>query len=293
MRNRPSNLKYTDLCMYIDSVLYERDSDNNPISQRQLNEKEIDNVYTYLYHITYALAVKKKLFTNSRDYDNFCLEAAAKFFQRLTKTGQDFDPESKNANKAIKSVLNYIKGAIGFMAISYRQENYSEFLNPDHNSEEELAGAQAWIENQAKSQYTEQVREEITSSFEYLPKYIEKVCSSSIYRHNPVAKNNLSLSIYLSLLNCLTLENKYRNKSIMKKQLLVLKQLENKINSVVIWSENKNITPQIVDLFIKKSFKALEEDINSIKQAYNLDEDMLEDIAKSALPGYGLSQSED
>ena len=49
MRAKPWNMKYTDLCIYIDKTIYERDKDNNPIALRKLTSEEIDNVYTYLY----------------------------------------------------------------------------------------------------------------------------------------------------------------------------------------------------------------------------------------------------
>ena len=102
MRAKPWNMKYTDLCIYIDKTVYERDQDNNPTALRKLTGDEIDNVYTYLYNVIYALSVKKRLFTQKADYDAFCLEAAGDIFMRLGKPDQDFTYQSKH-NKPIKS----------------------------------------------------------------------------------------------------------------------------------------------------------------------------------------------
>ena len=83
MRAKPWNRKYTDLCIYIDKTVYERDQDNNPTALRKLTSQETDNVYTYLYNVIYALSVKKRLFTQKADYDAFCLEAAGDIINLL------------------------------------------------------------------------------------------------------------------------------------------------------------------------------------------------------------------
>ena len=49
MKRKPANMKYTDLCKYIDATMYERDENNNPTSLRELTDAEIEKVYNYLY----------------------------------------------------------------------------------------------------------------------------------------------------------------------------------------------------------------------------------------------------
>ena len=114
-----------------------------------------------------------------------------------------------------------------------------------------------------------------------------------MYSKKKYILNNLKLSILLTLLNTLTLEKKYTTKVEKKKQALILRQLEDRTNYSIIWNDVTDITPQILDLNIRKIFELLEEDINEIKKSYTLDDNILDEIIKSALPTYGLDQSGD
>ena len=122
MKAKPVGLKYTDLCIYIDKTNYYRDENNNPTGLRELSDEESENIYTYLYHIIYALSVKKRMLTKKSDYDVFCIQAAGDIFMRLRKPDQDYTGQQKHM-KCIKSILNYIKGALGFMCITWRETN--------------------------------------------------------------------------------------------------------------------------------------------------------------------------
>lgn len=292
MKGKPADLKYTELCMYIDDVLYYRDKDNNPIGQKELSPKQVETVYTYLYHLTYALAVKKRLFTNLSDYDAFCTEAAGRFFQRLTKPGQDFTYQSARNNNPIKSVLNYVKGAIGFMAISYRQENYSQVFNAEHNSEEEMYGIKSYVEGGVLNEYKTRANEDIADSFNSIDTYVSKTLDSSIYGKNAKKRHNLEYSFYLSVLNLLTLPKAADNLELKKRINKILKQFQDKEKYIIQWEED-DITPQIIDMYIKKVFAMIEEDMDDIRDSYRLDDDILTAIISSALPTYGMDQSED
>ena len=47
MRAKPWNMKYTDLCIYIDKTIYERDQDNNPTALRKLTNDEFLTVWSW------------------------------------------------------------------------------------------------------------------------------------------------------------------------------------------------------------------------------------------------------
>lgn len=294
MRSKPANMKYTDLCIYIDKTLYNRDKDNNPISVRDLTPEEIDNVYTYLYHITYALAVKKRLFTNEHDYDAFCIDSASRFYQRFTNPNQIALTESNTKGRPyVKSVLNYIKGALGFMAVTFRKDYYAQTINAEHNSSDEVEGAKMWIENEINAQFIGQIRDDIIDSFSCIPYYLDKIIDNSIYSKSKLKRYNLEMSIILSLLNCICLEGKLSTKTDKRKYFLKLKNLQEREQYSLSWIENCDSTPQIIELYTKKLFKIIEKDISEIKNSYVLDQNIMDEIIKSSLPTYGLDQSED
>lgn len=290
MRAKPWNMKYTDLCIYIDKTVYERDKDNNPIGLRKLTSEEIDNVYTYLYDLIYALAVKKRLFTNKNDYDSFCLEAAGDIFMRLQKPEQDFTYQSRH-NKPIKSVLNYIKGAIGFMSITWRNMNYTQVLNPECDPEEEIEGAKNYIYEQASSQFDNDRIEAYRDLIENLPSYLEEGLKNSIFKKNKLKKHELLLSQYLTLCNCLTIENKKLTYSPEKKHMKLLDQLKEREKYIITFSEDPLITPDLVELQLKRGFFLMEDEANKINRYMTPSDEELDNIIASAFPAYDTDQS--
>ena len=290
MRAKPWNMKYTDLCIYIDKTIYERDKDNNPIALRKLTSEEIDNVYTYLYNTIYALSVIKRLFTQKADYDAFCLEAAGDIFMRLEKPDQDFTYQSKH-NKPIKSVLNYIKGALGFMSITWRNKNYAVVLNPEYDSEEDVEGAKSYAYRQASTQYDEQKIKAYQEVIEDLPSYLEQALKTSIFNKNKLKKHQILLSQYLSLCNCLTLENKKSDFSLEKKHLKILNQLKEKEKFIVVLSDDPLITPDLIELQLKRGLFLMEDEVNNINSELSPSDEELQNILSSALSTYDTDQS--
>lgn len=290
MRAKPWNMKYTDLCIYIDKTIYERDQDNNPTALRKLTNDEIDNVYTYLYNVIYALSVKKRLFTQKADYDAFCLEAAGDIFMRLEKPDQDFTYQSKH-NKPIKSVLNYIKGALGFMSITWRNTNYASILNPEYDSQEKVDGVKSYAYSQVSTQYEEQKTKAYQDVIENLPSYLEQALKVSIFNKNKLKKHQILLSQYLSLSNCLTLENKKSSFSQEKRNLKILSQIREKEKFIVVLSDDPLITPDLIELQLKRSLFLMEDEVNSINSDLSPSDEELQNILSTSLATYDTDQS--
>lgn len=292
MRAKPWDKKYTDLCIYIDKTIYYRDEKNNPIGLRKLTTEEIDNVYTYLYNVIYALSVKKRLFTNKSDYDIFCLESAGDIFMRLEKPDQDFTYKSKH-NKPIKSVLNYIKGALGFMSITWRQTNYAQTLNPGYNSEDVLKGIKEYLNIKAGQEYTDKKHDEFKELFENLPYYIDKALNNSIFKKNNLKRYQLLLSQYLSLCNCMTLEKKHLSDSSKKNDSKIIEQLKERGKYIVNYSSDPLITNDLIELQLKRAFFLLEDEANHIIQDNTPSDEDLNNILASAFSTYDTNQTGD
>lgn len=289
MKRKPANMKYTDLCIYIDSTMYERDEDNNPIALRELTPEEVEKVYNYLYNLIYALSVKKKLFTNKFDYDAFCLESAGAIYMRLRRANQNFDVDAKQ-NKAIKSIRNYIDGALGFMAITWRQSNYLDIINPEYDSFDAVNGVQGYVLNQATKTYDENKATAYQELIKNLPSYIIKSADNSIFKNNKLAKHELILSEYLSLCNCLSLTYKQHKYSENKQKDKILAQLKERDTFTKVFSSNPLLTMDMVELQLKKSLFLMEDDANKIQHDYTPSDEEINDILESAFPTYELDQ---
>ena len=292
MRNKPYNLKYTDLCKYIDKTIYYRDEKNNPTGLRELTPEEIETVYNYLYNIIYALSVKKRLMTRKSDYDDFCIETAGTIYMRLVKKNQDYNKKA-SANKAIKSILNYIKGCLPFMAITWRNKNYLEVLNPEHDSLEILDSAKEYSYDQASQQYQEKREAAYQELFSGLSIYVNKALDNSLFKKDKKARYELELSQYLTLLNSLTIENKYKNSKATKQYNRIIEQLNNKKYYIINWSVDPIITNELIDLQLRKTFFLLEDEKNIIDSDLTPSDRDLNNILATNYSTYGLDQGGD
>lgn len=285
-------MKYTDLCIYIDKTIYERDENNNPIALRKLSNIEIENVYNYLYNIIYALSVKKKLFNKQQDYDDFSIETAGTLFMRLTAKNQNYD-QNATANRAIKSILNYIKGALMFMAITWRNANYAETLNPDIDGNDEIEAARDYVYNQANDQFEYKRKKAFAELFENFPKYVNDALNMSMFKKNKLQKYQIALSEYLSLLNCLTIENKFKDISDTKKSNKIYDQLKNKKDYIINYSTDSLITKELIDLQLRKTLFLLEDEKCNIEKYYTPSDQELDNILATGFSTYGKNQKEE
>ena len=73
---KPSNLKYVDLCIWVDAnmdKIYPAGTD--PAIENQ--------VWNYLWLILKAIAIKKQMFENYADYDGFSFYGATRIYTAL------------------------------------------------------------------------------------------------------------------------------------------------------------------------------------------------------------------
>lgn len=111
--NRPTDLSFTDLCIWID---------------KNSNDENCDEakLYEYLYHIVVILAQKHKYFNRMHYYDEFGIYSASKLYMRIKPS----DKSSKELPQ-IKSILNYVKAVIYPYKVDFEQEYYLE--NPQES----------------------------------------------------------------------------------------------------------------------------------------------------------------
>lgn len=292
MRTKPKNMKYTDLCIYIDKKVYERDEHNNPTGLREMTPEETNNVYNYLYALIYALAVKKRLMNGKEEYDAFCLDISANIFLRLRKPDQDYT-NTATRNKPIKSILNYVKGVLPFMAITWKDTNYFQTLKPDYHSEEEMNATKEYTQAQVTSGYTEERSALYRELLQNIPQYLKESLNKSIFKKSDLEKHQLLMSEYATLCNCLTLENKQKELTARKRQKKILDQFSNRRAYCTVLTDNPMITPDMVELQLRRGFFLMEDEAEEIRKSTTPTDEEIYEILASAFPTYDTDQTGD
>lgn len=197
MWRKPDNLKYTDLCIYIDAHSAEI-VDADP-------EDEVPNlIYNYIYLLVKALAIKKRMFDNFSDYDGYALQSANRLFFALKKSYMNEGKIIKGKTiKPIKSILNYTKALLYPMKLEYLNSQYNIKTRASEVAKEfnkftyrQNLRDQVW-ESQRN---TEKFKESVIELFYEFNKTLENVLKKSPFRHDSPEYKKIKISI---LLNCL------------------------------------------------------------------------------------------
>ena len=116
---KPENLKYTDLCIYVDAHARE-------IMNPGENPQTEDLIYNYIWLLVKALAIKKRMFENFSDYDGYAMYSANRLFMAIRRSYQNEGKVIKGKTIApIKSILNYTKALMYPMKLEYLHEQYN------------------------------------------------------------------------------------------------------------------------------------------------------------------------
>lgn len=113
---KPVNVSYTDMCIYIDDNIYKE-------------KHNVETVYKYLYLIIHMLSSNQQLL-KSKYLDDFSLFAATKVYFRLTNPDQFIkNTQGEYKLSKVKSVLNYIKSSLYFLKVDFEQSEYFQDIS--------------------------------------------------------------------------------------------------------------------------------------------------------------------
>lgn len=193
---KPENLKYTDMAIWIDNNAYSESCDENKL-------------YEYIYHIVKMLAYKAKYFKDSDTYEDFsCYAATRTYFRLKNKKQSEVKLDGTPRMNKVKSILNFLKSTVYPMKVDYEQSTYSQNNQSDnpHMSLDEL-----------KVDYT-QLRDKCTDNgfdriyFESYINQLARVIKSFLKKIPEFSQkdvwNNIYLSCLMTLLDSITLTNK-------------------------------------------------------------------------------------
>jgi hypothetical protein len=183
------DVRYVDMCIYIDDNVYTGDFDQAL-------------VYQYLYHIIMMIALKRDYFSTRSELDDFSVYAASHYYMRLTDKRQF--GESPTLYK-VKSVLNYVRKSLFFVWERYCKKHP---LPKDIVREEFPI-----IDTDAFTMYVERQvdpigKVEIGSCLSSISEFIKEFLMCIPYKHGTAIWNNIYISCMLSFLNSVTLRNR-------------------------------------------------------------------------------------
>ena len=259
MFQKPKDVSYTDMCIYIDNHVYSGDFDESL-------------VYQYIYLIANMLAHRRKFFKKSFQYDDFSLMTASRVYVRLTNKKQfEVDEKGKPKLAKIKSVLNYIKTILYPMKVTYEQEHYSQ-----------ICSSAKEIEFSSTTDIDDFMSVEILDFIESLPRVIKKFISKIPYKKNSPEWYNIYMSCLLTLSKDVSTlcEN---IKLLRNKENISNKQIYNlcKFNQVTLYHLNIQYT-DYVDILSRELKKYIYREINDILNSHYIEEDCLrESISES------------
>lgn len=194
MYQKPKNVSYTDMCIYIDTHIYSESYDENLI-------------FEYLYHITLMLAKKYNYFKKLSDYDNFAIYAATHLFMRLIDERQFVKNSGKISIDPIKSILNYAKTLMYPMKVDYQQEFFAQNIEKESLPETEY---------NFNTILSKEISNLDISDFGLTLLNISATCKKFLetipYNKNSVEWQNIYLSVMLTFLSSITLRNEHKER---------------------------------------------------------------------------------
>lgn len=190
MYQKPKDVSYTDMCIYIDTHVYD--------------EFDEHLVFEYLYHLAGMFAKKGKYFIHSQDYDSFAIFAATQLYMRLIDPRQFPSDSGEIKLPRIKSILNYIKTVIYPLKVDFQQEHFSQLI------EEEVLPETEYNFNAILSKQISNLDiTEFGLTLQDIAKTCEKFLSTIPYDKKSVDWHNIYTSVMLTFLSSITLRNSH------------------------------------------------------------------------------------
>lgn len=255
---KPQGMKYTEMCQYID--------ENVPnILTPGANPTVEDTIYNYLWLLVKALAIKKRMFQNFKDYDGYAFYAATRLFFALRKNQWNTGKVIKGKEiRPIKSCLNYTKTLLYPMKIEYQQESYREVIDEefvtkkfDAFSLKESLKANALQAQGIQYNYSDSIKKLFSNSNLILDRILERLPFSE----GSIDYKRVKISILLNCINSLKVKNK----------------LGLNVQTIILWKLPKSMSDYI-KVLIQEFYTELKTEIMENFKELAIDDKLLEKI---------------
>jgi hypothetical protein len=256
---KPSNMKYTDMCVFID--------ENVPKIINPGENPDLENtIYNYLWLLVKALAIKKCMFKNFEDYDMYSFYAATRLYTALRKNQLNQGKVIKGKLiRPIKSCLNYTKALLYPMKIEYQRENFREVIEEEFVSTKfDALAYKEQLKNQVRdnAEVTQTFKGYIQSAVINSNRILEEILQKSPFNSSTTEYKNLKLSILLTSVHILKNKKKLNAAS---------------AQSVVLWHLPKSMS-NYTKILLKEFFTAIKQEVIDCYQMADLSESELETL---------------
>jgi hypothetical protein len=263
MFKKPSGIKYTEICQFID--------ENVPKIANPGENPELENlIYNYLWLLVKALAIKKCMFNDFKDYDMYAFYAANRLFFALRKNQLNQGKTIKGKLiRPIKSCLNYTKALLYPMKIEFQRESFKEIIEEEFVSKKfDAFTYKEQLKNKARDSagVTEQFKKHLHEVFSQNSKVLDQVLQKSPFNPSTPDYQNLKISILLTSIHILKTK----------------KKLDATPQSVILWHLPKSMTGY-TKILLKEFFTALKLEIMDCYSMADMNELDLENILASAM----------
>ena len=259
---KDANLKYTDLCIYID--------ENIPNIVNPGEHPEIENkIYNYLWLLVKALAIKKCMFKNFQDYDSYSFYAANRLFFALRKNYWNQGKTIKGKEiRPIKSCLNYTKALLYPMKIEYQNEEYREVISEEFVSKKFDAYVfkeKLRADARSSQDMNKNFKMYLKSSFSNIDKTLDKVLQKSPFAPNTEDFKKLKISILLNAINSLKQK----------------KKLDSELPTIILWKLPKSMG-SYVRILLKEFYTEIKLEIMDCHQVTYMDDNTVDNLLRNA-----------
>lgn len=259
---KPNNLKFTDLCIFID--------ENVPKIVNPGENPELENtIYNYLWLLVKALAIKKCMFQKFEDYDGYSFYAATRLFMALRKNQLNQGKIIKGKLiRPIKSCLNYTKALLYPMKIEYQRESFREIIEEEFVSTKfDALTLKEQLKDQARNDanITRQFESYVHEVIKQSNRLLEEILQKSPFNQSTPEYKNLKISILLTSIQIL------KNK----------KKLNAANPSIILWHLPKSMS-NYAKIILKEFFMALKQEIIDCYKEADLGDTELESLLSTA-----------
>lgn len=272
---KPDNMKYTDMCIWIDNNAYKDDCDQVKFVE-------------YSYHIIKMLAYVGKYFTDPDVYEDFALFSTRLAYSRYHNPKQfQYKADGTPYVKRVTSILNYLKQCLYFWKIQYEQQTYAQ-INQTENPEnpEAYKYSTPIYVNSGLSRFEIEnyIKTLKVSIYKYLSQIPEVTCKKEW--------KNIYISCLLTLSSSLTLPYDYyliylRKKDGMEYIEQNLKKFSTiaEKNSIVLYHLPKE-KEEYIRVLCRKLRKHIAKELSEILDSYEESEDVSESVFLEEFSGY-------
>lgn len=275
---KPKDVRYVDMCIYIDEKL----------KQQNISEEESSLIYEYLYHIIYMLSVKNKYFNKEVYYDEFAITLATDVFHRLFTNPKlnELDENGQPKLTKIKGCLNYIKAILYGRKVTFEQQNYSQkYIDMEYiNSDASCTNITSYSYSRDNMQFN--LGLDMSMYLDTLSKTIKHfLYTNSPYKKDKLLMKNIYISCIISILKSILftindeegIENKY-TKPDAKFRYLCKEYKQNRDNCVTLYHLPHKYKDYIT-LLVRQLYTLIGKDIQELcSTSISIPEDVLMNI---------------